>query len=81
MKPQNNNLFFSVVEKIIYTLAAIASLVIMFPFLLIATILAAIPILFICMLLFPQGYILPSALILTVFFIILALINSWNATR
>jgi hypothetical protein len=81
MKPQNNNLFFSVVEKIIYALAAIASLVIMFPFLLIATILAAIPILFICMLLFPQGYILPSALILTVFFIILALINSWNATR
>lgn len=81
MKPQNNNLFFSVVEKIIYALAAIASLVIMFPLLLIATILAAIPILFICMLLFPQGYILPSALILTVFFIILALINSWNATR
>lgn len=81
MKPQNNNLFFSAVEKIIYALAAIASLVIMFPFLLIATILAAIPILFICMLLFPQGYILPSALILTVFFIILALINSWNATR
>lgn len=81
MKPQNNNLFFSAVEKIIYALAAIASLVIMFPFLLIATILAAIPILFVCMLLFPQGYILPSALILTVFFIILALINSWNATR
>ncbi|HJI74474.1 MAG TPA: hypothetical protein OIM03_09450 [Veillonellaceae bacterium] len=81
MNSENNNLFFSIVEKIIYALAAIASLVIMFPFLLIATILAAIPILFICMLLFPQSYILPAALILTVIFIIFAIINNWNATR